>query len=84
MEVEEYDCGCKIRFHPLSPSEVGDEFPRRPPVIPGYTPCPKHRTLERFLPATQGSSRSAPTCDSPTSEPKEQTSPSIAWNRVDK
>lgn len=51
MEVEEYDCGCKIRFHPLSPSEVGDEFPRRPPLIPGYTPCPKHKDTREIPPS---------------------------------
>ena len=51
MEVEEYDCGCRIHFHPLSPSEVGNEFPRRPAVIPSYTPCSRHKDPREIPPS---------------------------------
>lgn len=43
LEVEEYDCGCKVRFRLVDYGEAGDELPRKPLVVPDYLPCSKHK-----------------------------------------
>jgi hypothetical protein len=42
QELEEYDCGCKVRFRQLDYGEAGDELPRRGVVMPELLPCSKH------------------------------------------
>jgi hypothetical protein len=42
-EVEEYDCGCKVCFRLVDYGEAGDELPRKPLMVPDYTPCVRHK-----------------------------------------
>ncbi len=41
-EVEEYDCGCTVRYRLVNYGEAGEELPRKPLMVPDYTPCAKH------------------------------------------
>lgn len=50
LEIEEYDCGCRIRFRLVDYGEAGDELPRKPLVVPDYTPCSKHRNNQDIPP----------------------------------
>jgi hypothetical protein len=42
-EVEEYDCGCIVRFRLVDYGEAGEELPRKPLMVPDYTPCAMHK-----------------------------------------
>ncbi len=50
LEVEEYDCGCRIRFRLVDYGEAGDELPRKPLVVPDYIPCFKHKDTRDMPP----------------------------------
>ncbi len=50
VEVEEYDCGCRVRFRNVDYGEAGDELPRKPLLISDYTPCPKHKNVREVPP----------------------------------
>ena len=50
LEVEEYDCGCTIRFRLIGYGEAGDELPRKPLVVPDYIPCSKHKDTRDIPP----------------------------------
>ncbi len=46
MEVEVYDCGCKVRLYQADHVEVKDDLPKRPARVSQYTPCSRHRGNE--------------------------------------
>ncbi len=50
-ELEEYDCGCKIRFRRLEYGEAGNELPRKALVIPEFLSCDKHKGLQSVPPS---------------------------------
>ncbi len=50
-ELEEYDCGCKIRFRRLDYGEAGNELPRKALVVPEFVSCDKHEGLQSVPPS---------------------------------
>ncbi len=50
QEVEEYDCGCKIRFRQLDYGESSEELPRRKLLVPEFLPCSKHKEAQAVPP----------------------------------
>ncbi len=49
-EVEEYDCGCRIRLRQLDYGESGEELPRKPVLVQDYIPCVKHKNVQEIPP----------------------------------
>jgi hypothetical protein len=49
QEVEEYDCGCKVRFRRLDYGEARDELPKKSVLVPEFLPCIRH-VIEQSVP----------------------------------
>lgn len=50
MEVEIYDCGCRIRIYEVEYGESKYDLTERPSLIPDYSPCRKHRHAQDIPP----------------------------------
>ena len=50
MEVEVYNCGCKVRIYEVEFGESKNDLTERPSVISDYSPCSKHRNTGRIPP----------------------------------
>jgi hypothetical protein len=51
LEVEVYNCGCKVRFYEVEHGESKNDLTERPSLISDYTPCSKHRNARSVPPA---------------------------------
>lgn len=43
MEIEIYNCGCKVRTYEVEHGESKYDLTERPSLISDYSPCGKHR-----------------------------------------
>ena len=49
MEIEVYNCGCKVRIYEVEFGESKNDLTERPSLISDCSPCSKHRK-ERKIP----------------------------------
>ncbi len=50
LEVEEYDCGCRVRFRKVDYGEAEEELPRKPVLVQDNVPCSKHKDVQDVPP----------------------------------
>ena len=50
MEIEVYNCGCKIRIYEVEFGESKSDLTERPSLISDYSPCFKHRYARKIPP----------------------------------
>jgi hypothetical protein len=50
VEIEVYNCGCKVRIYEVEFEESKNELTERPSLISDYRPCSKHRNARRIPP----------------------------------
>jgi hypothetical protein len=49
LEIEIYNCGCKVRIYEIELGESKDDLTERPSLISDYSPCYKHKS-NRMIP----------------------------------
>ena len=50
MEIEIYDCGCKVRIYEMELGESKDDLTERPSLVSDLSPCSLHRTDKKIPP----------------------------------
>jgi hypothetical protein len=50
LEIEVYNCGCKVRIYEVEFGESKYDLTGRPSLISDYSPCSKHRNARRIPP----------------------------------
>ena len=50
MEIEIYNCGCKVHIYEMELGESKDDLAERPSLISDMIPCPRHKTDKRIPP----------------------------------
>ncbi|OLD11342.1 MAG: hypothetical protein AUI50_03330 [Crenarchaeota archaeon 13_1_40CM_2_52_14] len=50
LEIEVYNCGCKVRIYAVEFGESESDLTERPSLISDYSPCSKHRNARRIPP----------------------------------
>lgn len=50
MEIEIYNCGCKVRIYKIELGESKNDLTEHPSLISDLSPCPIHMTDRRIPP----------------------------------
>ncbi|HEV2121014.1 MAG TPA: hypothetical protein VGS11_13030 [Candidatus Bathyarchaeia archaeon] len=50
LEIEVYNCGCKVRFYQVEFGESENDLTERPSLLSDYSPCSKHRNSKGIPP----------------------------------
>ena len=50
MEIEVYNCGCKVRIYEVEFGESKNDLTERPSLISDYSPCSEHGHARRIPP----------------------------------
>jgi hypothetical protein len=50
LEIEVYNCGCRVRIYELELGESQNDLTARPSLVSDFSPCRKHKNARGTLP----------------------------------